>query len=90
MLLKRDENAKKLIQSWSQNVAFDPDVVFTVVVRLLHAVPEQREEEEPSVLQQELISGLADVYQTSRGPDDKRAKKREKASSHFFMHIPEF
>ncbi|XP_078112732.1 treslin isoform X1 [Sander vitreus] len=45
-------------------------------MRLLHAVPEQREEEELSVLQQELISGLAELYQTSRGADAKRGKKR--------------
>lgn len=51
--------------------------------RLLDAVPEQIEEEEMSVLQQELISGLAELYQTSRGADTKRGKKREKASSQF-------
>nr|XP_019934839.1 PREDICTED: treslin [Paralichthys olivaceus] len=45
-------------------------------MRLLHAVPEQREEEELSVLQQELISGLAELYQTSKGTDNKRGKKR--------------
>ncbi|XP_074532961.1 treslin isoform X2 [Halichoeres trimaculatus] len=45
-------------------------------MRLLHAAPEQKEEEESSVLQQELIIGLADLYQTSRGTDDKRGKKR--------------
>ncbi|XP_073328354.1 treslin [Pagrus major] len=45
-------------------------------MRLLHAVPEQKEEEESSVLQQELISGLAELYQTSRGANDKRGKKR--------------
>uniref|UniRef100_UPI0037E73641 treslin n=1 Tax=Semicossyphus pulcher TaxID=241346 RepID=UPI0037E73641 len=45
-------------------------------MRLLHAVPEQREEEESSVLQQELVSGLAELYQTSRGTDNKRGKKR--------------
>ncbi|XP_060932902.1 treslin [Limanda limanda] len=45
-------------------------------IRLLHAVPEQREEEELSVLQQELISGLSDLYQTSQGTDNKRGKKR--------------
>lgn len=46
--------------------------------RLLHAVTEQKEEEESSVLQQELISGLAELYQTSRGADAKKGKKREK------------
>ncbi|XP_070686769.1 treslin [Pempheris klunzingeri] len=45
-------------------------------MRLLHAAPEQREEEEFSVLQQELITGLAELYQTSRGADNKRSKKR--------------
>ncbi|KAI3371069.1 hypothetical protein L3Q82_023703, partial [Scortum barcoo] len=45
-------------------------------MRLLHAVPEQKEEEELSVLQQEMISGLTELYQTSRGADDKRSKKR--------------
>ncbi|XP_030281197.1 treslin [Sparus aurata] len=45
-------------------------------MRLLHAVPEQKEEEESSVLQQELISGLGELYQTSRGANDKRGKKR--------------
>ncbi|XP_040895306.1 treslin isoform X2 [Toxotes jaculatrix] len=45
-------------------------------MRLLHAVPEQREEEEVSVLQQEMISGLAELYQTSQGTDNKRGKKR--------------
>ncbi|XP_075946106.1 treslin [Anarhichas minor] len=45
-------------------------------MRLLDAVPEQRDEEEQSVLQQELISGLAELYQTSRGADAKRGKKR--------------
>ncbi|XP_068580099.1 treslin isoform X2 [Cebidichthys violaceus] len=45
-------------------------------MRLLDAVPEQREEEELSVLQQELITGLAELYQTSRGADAKRGKKR--------------
>ncbi|XP_060892071.1 treslin [Labrus mixtus] len=44
-------------------------------MRLLHAVPEQKEEEE-SVLQQELVSGLAELYQTSRGTGGKRGKKR--------------
>lgn len=58
-----------------------------MLLRLLHAVPEQREEDESSVLQQELISALADVYQTSRGADNKKAKKREKASSQFFFCI---
>nr|XP_040018278.1 treslin isoform X1 [Gasterosteus aculeatus aculeatus] len=45
-------------------------------MRLLDAVPEQREEVEQSVLQQELISGLAELYQTSRGEEAKRGKKR--------------
>lgn len=44
-------------------------------------MPEQSDEEEPSVLQQELLADLADVYQTSQRPDVKRAKKRETASS---------
>ncbi|XP_023125021.2 treslin isoform X2 [Amphiprion ocellaris] len=43
---------------------------------LLYAVPEQRDEEEVSVLQQELISGLAGLYQTSQDSDNKRDKKR--------------
>ncbi|KAK2842631.1 hypothetical protein Q5P01_012831 [Channa striata] len=45
-------------------------------IKLLHAVPENKEEEELSVLQQELISGLAELYQTSQGSDNKRSKKR--------------
>uniref|UniRef100_A0A8C2WE73 Treslin N-terminal domain-containing protein n=1 Tax=Cyclopterus lumpus TaxID=8103 RepID=A0A8C2WE73_CYCLU len=45
-------------------------------MRLLDAVPEQREEEELSLLQQELVTGLAELYQTSRGADAKRGKKR--------------
>ncbi|KAM7397103.1 hypothetical protein PAMP_020100 [Pampus punctatissimus] len=44
-------------------------------LRLLHAVPDQREEEE-SVLQQELISDLSELYQTSQGADSKKGKKR--------------
>lgn len=48
-----------------------------LVCRLLHAAPEGQEEEE-SVLQQELLSSLADVYQTSGHPEHRRAKKREK------------
>lgn len=63
---------------WAQN---DPDVVARVLVRLLHAAPEQSDEDEPSVLQQELLADLAEVYQTSQRPDVKRAKKREAASS---------
>ncbi|XP_044212796.1 treslin [Thunnus albacares] len=43
--------------------------------RLLYAAPEQREEEE-SVLQQELISDLSELYQTSQGANNKRGKKR--------------
>ncbi|XP_058502073.1 treslin isoform X1 [Solea solea] len=46
-------------------------------MRLLHAVPEQSdEEEEISALQQELITGLAELYQTSQGSNNKRGKKR--------------
>ncbi|XP_030586525.1 treslin isoform X2 [Archocentrus centrarchus] len=44
-------------------------------MRLLHAVPEEREEEDLSALQQELIGGLAELYQTSRDSDNKRGKK---------------
>ncbi|XP_061679100.1 treslin isoform X2 [Syngnathoides biaculeatus] len=44
-------------------------------LRLLHAAPDQREEEE-ILLQTELISELGDLYQTSSGNDDKRGKKR--------------
>lgn len=40
-------------------------------------MPEQKEEEESAVLQQELVSGLAELYQTSRGANDKRGKKRK-------------
>lgn len=59
-----------------------------MLLRLLHAVPEQQEDES-SVLDHDLISGLADVYQTSQSTGDKRAKKREEASSAFLKHIPE-
>ncbi|XP_026222218.1 treslin isoform X2 [Anabas testudineus] len=45
-------------------------------IKLLHAVPEKKEEEELSVLQQELVCGLAELYQTSQGADNKRGKKR--------------
>ncbi|XP_072242442.1 treslin [Leuresthes tenuis] len=45
-------------------------------LRLLHAVPEQREEEELSVVQQELISGLSELYKTSQDTVNKRGKKR--------------
>ncbi|KAM8892044.1 treslin isoform 2-T2 [Spinachia spinachia] len=45
-------------------------------MRLLDAFPEQREEAEQSVLHQELINGLAELYQTSRGEEAKRGKKR--------------
>ncbi len=47
---------------------------------------EEREEEELSVQQQELMSGLTELYQRSRGTDDKRAKKREKALFHINAH----
>ncbi|XP_063732938.1 treslin isoform X2 [Eleginops maclovinus] len=48
-------------------------------MRLLDAVPEPKEEGELSVVQQELIGGLADLYQTSRGADAKRGKKKRGA-----------
>ncbi|CAN9498866.1 unnamed protein product [Ophioblennius macclurei] len=44
-------------------------------MRLLHAVPEQSEEE-LFVQQQELIGGLAELYQTSQNSKNKRGKKR--------------
>ncbi|KAM3609582.1 uncharacterized protein V6R79_017399 [Siganus canaliculatus] len=44
-------------------------------MRLLNAVPEQKEEEPLSDLEQELIRGLAEVYQTCHGPGE-RGKKR--------------
>lgn len=56
-----------------------------LVSRLLHAAPEGQEEEQESVLQQELLSSLADVYQTSGRPEHRRAKKREKF---FFATLP--
>lgn len=69
---------------------YRPDVAPAVLLRLLHAVPEQREEEEESsVLQQELICALADVYQTSRGGDSKKAKKRENVSPPIFQNLYE-
>ncbi|XP_019729447.1 treslin isoform X2 [Hippocampus comes] len=43
--------------------------------RLLHAAPDQREEEE-LLFQTELISDLADLYQSSKGTENKRGKKR--------------
>lgn len=49
---------------------------YVYLYRLLHAVPEKKEEEELLVLQQELICGLAELYQTSQGEDNKRGKKR--------------
>uniref|UniRef100_A0A3Q3NCT1 TopBP1-interacting, checkpoint, and replication regulator n=1 Tax=Mastacembelus armatus TaxID=205130 RepID=A0A3Q3NCT1_9TELE len=45
-------------------------------IKLLHAVQETREEEDLSDLQQELISGLGELYQTSQGTNNKRGKKR--------------
>ncbi|KAM6972945.1 treslin [Aplochiton taeniatus] len=49
-------------------------------MRLLHAVAEENEEEvigeELSGLQQELVNSLAELYQTSKGQNDKRGKKR--------------
>ncbi|KAM4572952.1 treslin [Odontesthes bonariensis] len=45
-------------------------------LRLLHAVPEQREEDELPVVQQELISGLSELYKTSQDSVNKRGKKR--------------
>ncbi|KAM4619161.1 treslin [Polymixia lowei] len=49
-------------------------------MRLLHAVSDQREQEdqgeELSGLQQELFTDLAELYQTSQGPDHNRSKKR--------------
>lgn len=82
VLLKQElyKNLNTKINFLAQKVTAGPDVLPSLN-RLLHAVPEQREEEELSVLQQELISGLAELYQTSRGADAKRGKKREKASS---------
>ncbi|XP_041853547.1 treslin [Melanotaenia boesemani] len=44
-------------------------------LRLLHAVPEQREEES-SVPQQELIGGLSELYKTSQDSVNKKGKKR--------------
>ncbi|XP_057691594.1 treslin isoform X2 [Corythoichthys intestinalis] len=44
-------------------------------LRLLHAAPDQNEEEE-LLLETELIDELADLYQSSKGPDNKRGKKR--------------
>ncbi|XP_077425544.1 treslin isoform X2 [Vanacampus margaritifer] len=43
--------------------------------RLLHAAPDQSEEEE-LLLQAELIGDLADLYQSSKGANNKRGKKR--------------
>lgn len=48
-------------------------------MRLLDAVPESKEEGELSVVQQELIGGLAELYQTSKGADAKRGKKKRGA-----------
>ncbi|XP_061630273.1 treslin isoform X2 [Phyllopteryx taeniolatus] len=44
-------------------------------LRLLHAAPDQQEEEE-FLSQAELISELGDLYQASNGNDNKRGKKR--------------
>ncbi|XP_005460037.1 treslin isoform X1 [Oreochromis niloticus] len=43
-------------------------------MRLLHAVPEEREEENLPALQQELLSGLAEIYQSSQD-SEKRGRK---------------
>ncbi|XP_068595792.1 treslin [Brachionichthys hirsutus] len=45
------------------------------LMRQLHAAPERVEDDESSARQQELISGLAELYQTSHGAE-KRGKKR--------------
>ncbi|KAE8296774.1 Treslin TopBP1-interacting checkpoint and replication regulator [Larimichthys crocea] len=66
-----------MLESWfpqSDQSGVSPHLMESI--RLLHAAPEQKEEEELSVLQQELISDLAELYQTSQGADDKRGKKR--------------
>ncbi|XP_054633806.1 treslin isoform X2 [Dunckerocampus dactyliophorus] len=44
-------------------------------LRLLHAVPDQREEED-FLSHTELINDLAELYQTSKVADNKRTKKR--------------
>ncbi|KAM9376944.1 treslin [Pholidichthys leucotaenia] len=44
-------------------------------MRLLHAVPEQKEEEF-LLLQQELMSGLSEIYQKSQDSENSRGKKR--------------
>uniref|UniRef100_A0A673ABI2 Treslin N-terminal domain-containing protein n=1 Tax=Sphaeramia orbicularis TaxID=375764 RepID=A0A673ABI2_9TELE len=44
-------------------------------MRLLQAVPEQKDEEESSVLQQELIRDLSELYQSSKSMVDKTNKK---------------
>nr|XP_057931205.1 treslin isoform X2 [Doryrhamphus excisus] len=44
-------------------------------LRLLHAVPDQREEDE-YLSHKELINDLAELYQTSKASDNKRSKKR--------------
>ncbi|XP_041651864.1 treslin [Cheilinus undulatus] len=66
-----------VFESWfpqSDQAGVSPHLMESM--RLLHAVPEQKEEELSSILQQELLSGLAELYQTSKGTDDKRGKKR--------------
>ncbi|XP_028305861.1 treslin isoform X2 [Gouania willdenowi] len=45
-------------------------------MRLLHAVPEQNEQEDTSVVQQELITGLSELYQTHQQSGNKRSNKR--------------
>ncbi|XP_053174522.1 treslin [Scomber japonicus] len=65
-----------VLESWfpqSDQSGVSPHLMESL--RLLHAAPDQREEEE-SVLQQELISDLSELYQTSQGADKKTGKKR--------------
>ncbi|CAK6954482.1 treslin [Scomber scombrus] len=65
-----------VLESWfpqSDQSGVSPHLMESL--RLLHAAPDQREEEE-SVLQQELISDLSELYQTSLGADNKKGKKR--------------
>lgn len=66
--------------------SYDPGL-FCWCSRLLNAAPEgdDEEDEERNVLQQELFSSLADLYQTSGPPQDKRAKKCKNVSLFSFL-----
>lgn len=47
-----------------------------IICRLLHAAPDQAIDEDLPEVQQELVSGLSELYQGSQETVSKRGKKR--------------